>query len=562
MAANRSSRIIPGRYPPPGTSPVADAIRVRRGARGITPLDAALLHVPPVAGGWNLLLGAVRTQGKLPGDVRELMILRVAAINRAAFEWIHHEDVGRTSGLTSAQLYIVRDTVTPLPPSAGILSPLQASALMFADASTREVKVGKAITDALTKSLESWAREQDPENVEERTQDLLVEATAVVASYNMVSRFLVALDVAGMSDDVVPWPVERREHFITIPSSSETTHTIHAITLEASSTAPWVVFANSLLTDLSMWGYLIPYLISDSPDPATGNVRRPYNILLHSQRGHGKSTLPDAPESTTIPALASDIAHILASLNIATPVHSIIGVSQGGAAALAFARSYPHLAHSVVACDTSPKTPVGNKEAWAGRIGLVYGGVSAEDILREGVKDGEVGKGAEYAVKVGMGHLAGVTVPRWFPNRSKCENEETERGERHAWLKKMVESTPVGGFVAGAEALSDYELYQSKRQIFSQLERADDLRLSEDEKSQELFTSPIERVFLVAGSLDGGGNVGKTLQRLRDEWNTVRGKNEQAKPVEYVEIESAGHLPMIDETERFAEVLRKLLDSF
>jgi len=72
--ANKASRIISGRYPPPGISPVADAIRVRRGDRGITPLDAALLHVPPIAAGWNSLLGAVRTQGKLPGDVRELMV--------------------------------------------------------------------------------------------------------------------------------------------------------------------------------------------------------------------------------------------------------------------------------------------------------------------------------------------------------------------------------------------------------------------------------------------------------------------------------------------------------
>jgi hypothetical protein len=74
MATNKVSRIIQGRYPAPGTSPVADAIRVRRGERGIIPLDAALLHVPPIAAGWNSLLDAVRNQGKLPGDVRELMV--------------------------------------------------------------------------------------------------------------------------------------------------------------------------------------------------------------------------------------------------------------------------------------------------------------------------------------------------------------------------------------------------------------------------------------------------------------------------------------------------------
>jgi hypothetical protein len=74
MSAPKASRLIPGRYPAPGTSSVADSIRARRGERGITPLDAALLHVPPIAAGWNSLLGAVRTQGNLPGDVRELMV--------------------------------------------------------------------------------------------------------------------------------------------------------------------------------------------------------------------------------------------------------------------------------------------------------------------------------------------------------------------------------------------------------------------------------------------------------------------------------------------------------
>lgn len=71
-----TSRVVSGRYPAPGTDPYADAIRERRGARGLTPLDANLLHVPPIAGGYNSLMGAVRTQGKLPGDVREAMVGR------------------------------------------------------------------------------------------------------------------------------------------------------------------------------------------------------------------------------------------------------------------------------------------------------------------------------------------------------------------------------------------------------------------------------------------------------------------------------------------------------
>ncbi|KXN80782.1 hypothetical protein AN958_07390 [Leucoagaricus sp. SymC.cos] len=215
MPAEKQSRWIPGRYPPPGTSPIGDAIRKRRGERGITALDAALLHAPPIAEGWNTLLGAVRTNGSIGGDVRELMILRVAAINGAAYEWIHHEPVGRQHGLTTAQLYIIRDIGAPLPPAQGILNPLQTTALAFADASTRNVKVPDSVTEALRDELRKWVLKEHSglteEEVKDKTDDLFVEAGLVVATYNMVSRFLVAVDVAGFSREDVPWPLDRVE---------------------------------------------------------------------------------------------------------------------------------------------------------------------------------------------------------------------------------------------------------------------------------------------------------------------------------------------------------------
>ena len=69
-----TSRRVPGRFPAPGTSEIGDRIRQRRGPRGITALDAALLHAPPVADGWNSLLGGIRNKGNLPGDLQELLV--------------------------------------------------------------------------------------------------------------------------------------------------------------------------------------------------------------------------------------------------------------------------------------------------------------------------------------------------------------------------------------------------------------------------------------------------------------------------------------------------------
>ena len=72
--------MVAGRYPAPGTDSLADAIRERRGARGLTPLDANLLHNPLIASGYNTMLGAIRTKGNLPGDIREAMVCQNACV--------------------------------------------------------------------------------------------------------------------------------------------------------------------------------------------------------------------------------------------------------------------------------------------------------------------------------------------------------------------------------------------------------------------------------------------------------------------------------------------------
>lgn len=135
-------------------------------------------------------------------------------MNHAAFEWFHHAPIAKEHSLTDAHLYVIRDTKTPLPPASGLFTPLQSAALVFADVSTREVKLPTSVVqnlkDELKKSVESQGS-QNAEEVQKTTDDLYVEAAMVVASYNMVSRFLHATDVAGWSDYEVPWPVENKE---------------------------------------------------------------------------------------------------------------------------------------------------------------------------------------------------------------------------------------------------------------------------------------------------------------------------------------------------------------
>ncbi|MGK5112714.1 carboxymuconolactone decarboxylase family protein [Geodermatophilus sp. CPCC 205506] len=163
--------------------PTADLLRIRRGGR-LSPLDRLLLHSPPVAEGWNAMLGALRTGTTLPGDVRELVVLRVAVLNDAAFEWAAHEPIGRREGLAELQLHVLR---RPDPRSERVWTPLQAAVLAFTDAATRDVAVPDAVFDAVRAHLDDRQ---------------VVELTALVAGYAMVSRFLVALQVPPPDGEV------------------------------------------------------------------------------------------------------------------------------------------------------------------------------------------------------------------------------------------------------------------------------------------------------------------------------------------------------------------------
>lgn len=157
-----------------GTGPIADLIRQRRGG-DLRPLDEVLLLSPPVAEGWNVLLGAIRGQLELDSSLRELVILRIAVLNGADYEWQAHEPVARRRGFTDAKLAAIRDE--PVGPA---LDRLERAVLAYTDAMTRNVTVPAALFAPLAEQLSP--RE-------------LAELTATAAAYNMVSRFLVALEV-------------------------------------------------------------------------------------------------------------------------------------------------------------------------------------------------------------------------------------------------------------------------------------------------------------------------------------------------------------------------------
>ena len=70
--------------------------------------------------------------------------------------------------------------------------------LNFTDASTKDVYVPDTVFAPLRKELSVLAAKEN-----EEVEDLLVEVAGVAAAYNMVSRFLVSLDVAGKMEKII-----------------------------------------------------------------------------------------------------------------------------------------------------------------------------------------------------------------------------------------------------------------------------------------------------------------------------------------------------------------------
>lgn len=162
-------------YPDPDQPQIAALVQRIKGERGkLLNLYGMLLHSPPVAEGWLTFLTAIRQKCDLSGRIRELVIMRIAVINGADYEFQQHTPFALAEGITPAQIDALR---------AGrfdAFSDAERAVLDYTETMTRKVHVPQAVFDALRPHFNE--RE-------------LVELTATVAAYNLVSRFLEALQV-------------------------------------------------------------------------------------------------------------------------------------------------------------------------------------------------------------------------------------------------------------------------------------------------------------------------------------------------------------------------------
>lgn len=153
---------------------VTEAVRARRGGE-ITPLDKLLAHSIHLLAGWNSLLGAVRGELSIGQHVIELIALRVAVINGAGYEWAAHLPLGTRSGLAEEVISALLER-SP----RGFASPEIESVVRATDELTVDARLSGATFEQLRHCFDERG---------------LVEVIAVIATYNMVSRVLVGLDL-------------------------------------------------------------------------------------------------------------------------------------------------------------------------------------------------------------------------------------------------------------------------------------------------------------------------------------------------------------------------------
>ncbi|KAH0260942.1 hypothetical protein KCU91_g14316, partial [Aureobasidium melanogenum] len=183
---------------PESTKAVYERTTERRKPRPLLPLDLALLHNTAIADGWNSLLGAVRSKTSLNPGLMEMAVCRIAVLNKATFEWNAHSPLALKGGLPRASLDLVR-TAAVFPVGGRektkeeqeTFSEEEWAVLCYTDQSTKNVEVEDHVFDGLRKLLGDTG---------------VMEMTATVATYNMVSRFLVAMNVGEKNGTEIVMP--------------------------------------------------------------------------------------------------------------------------------------------------------------------------------------------------------------------------------------------------------------------------------------------------------------------------------------------------------------------
>jgi alkylhydroperoxidase family enzyme len=151
--------------------------KIRAGRRGaLINVYKLLLHAPPLAAIWLDFVSAARFKTELDGRLREIVIIRVAHLNRTTYVFKQHvPELSAREGLSDAECAALADWR-----NAASFSARERAALAYTDAMTRDV----AVPDAVFEALRPHFSEQQ-----------IVELSVLVGLYNMHTRVFTALGI-------------------------------------------------------------------------------------------------------------------------------------------------------------------------------------------------------------------------------------------------------------------------------------------------------------------------------------------------------------------------------
>lgn len=225
-----------------------------------------------------------------------------------------------------------------------------------------------------------------------------------------------------------------------------------------------------------------------------------YRVLRYLTRGRQSQS---GEQPVTVDSLAADLVTLLDALRVPPKTARLIGVSLGGVTVLNASLLYPERVAAFIACDTNSSAPESNRKAWGDRVAMCEQEGSTDSDTKEPI----VGE-----------QLAEVTTRRWFVP----ESYETQP-EVLASVKEAVRTNSLKGFAHSVNALCAYDI------------------------RERLATATVPGLF-VAGANDGV--LPQTMHKMAAD---LQGGAELKL------IDRAGHLPMVEQPEAFADVVTEFL---
>ena len=169
-----SKRIVPIT---PGTKAELAALeaKILQERGNISPLYQILLNAPEIAQGWEALLTAIRNRNSLSPAIREMIILRVAVLNRANYEFDAHAPHAIKAGMSQEKIESLKDSKI-----SDVFDEKECLILKLTDVMTQDIQVPDTVFD----QVRPYFNDQE-----------ILELVATISAYNMVSRLLNALHI-------------------------------------------------------------------------------------------------------------------------------------------------------------------------------------------------------------------------------------------------------------------------------------------------------------------------------------------------------------------------------